>query len=201
MYVYIIFLYLYKIRKVIMKITLVMGIQGSGKSTLSIEFQKRFGFVHVSTGDLLRDHIKNETTFGKIYKSAYEKGEMAPDKVLYGIIQDALFGYLGDDVIILDGFPRNMTQVKWLESKHNVIDCILITLPIAVATGRLLNRGRVDDTESAIETRFALYKEHTKPIIDHYESNKKLVMVNGDQPVDDMYKEAVDKMGGFTTII
>jgi len=200
MYVYIIFLYLYKIRKVIMKITLVMGIQGSGKSTLSIEFQKRFGFVHVSTGDLLRDHIKNETTFGKIYKSAYEKGEMAPDKVLYGIIQDALFGYLGDDVIILDGFPRNMTQVKWLESKYNVIDCILITLPIAVATGRLLNRGRVDDTESAIETRFALYKEHTKPIIDHYESNKKLVMVNGDQSVDDMYREAVDKMGRFTTI-
>jgi len=183
-----------------MKITLVMGIQGSGKSTLSIEFQKRFGFVHVSTGDLLRDHIKNETTFGKIYKSAYEKGEMAPDKVLYGIIQDALFGYLGDDVIILDGFPRNMTQVKWLESKYNVIDCILITLPIAVATGRLLNRGRVDDTESAIETRFALYKEHTKPIIDHYESNKKLVMVNGDQSVDDMYREAVDKMGRFTTI-
>jgi len=200
MYVYIIFLYLYKIRKVIMKITLVMGIQGSGKSTLSIEFQKRFGFVHVSTGDLLRDHIKNETTFGKIYKSAYEKGEMAPDKVLYGIIQDALFGYLGDDVIILDGFPRNMTQVKWLESKYNVIDCILITLPIAVATGRLLNRGRVDDTESAIETRFALYKEHTKPIIDHYESNKKLVMVNGDQSVEDMYREAVDKMGRFTTI-
>ena len=200
MYVYIIFLYLYKIRKVIMKITLVMGIQGSGKSTLSIEFQKRFGFVHVSTGDLLRDHIKNETTFGKIYKSAYEKGEMAPDKVLYGIIQDALFGYLGDDVIILDGFPRNMTQVKWLESKYNVIDCILITLPTAVATSRLLNRGRVDDTESAIETRFALYKEHTKPIIDHYESNKKLVMVNGDQSVEDMYREAVDKMGRFTTI-
>jgi len=57
MYVYIIFLYLFKIRKVIMKITLVMGIQGSGKSTLAREFQRRFGIVHVSTGDLLRANL------------------------------------------------------------------------------------------------------------------------------------------------
>ena len=183
-----------------MKITLVMGIQGSGKSTIAHEFQRRFGFVHISTGDLLRDHIKNETTFGKIYKAAYEHGEMAPDEVLYDVIKDALVGYLGDDDIILDGFPRNMKQVEWLESKYNVISCIFIDLPTSIATKRLFARRRADDTKSAIKKRFALYKEHTKPVIEHYTNSNKLVIVNGNQSIDFMFKESVEKLGGFIVI-
>lgn len=183
-----------------MKLTLIMGIQGSGKSTLSQSLQKKLGFVHISTGDLLRTHIKDETKFGNMYKAAYARGEMAPDEMLYGIIYHALSGYLSDETIILDGFPRNMKQVKWLESNYNVIGCVFIKIPIPIATKRLLSRKRDDDTKESIKKRFSLYKEHTKPVVTYYKSNKKLVTIKGDQPPDDMFKEAVDKMGDLFVI-
>lgn len=176
-----------------MNIILITGIQGCGKSTHAKQLQHSYGFVHVCAGDLLRKHIDEGTEFGKSYQAAYNRGELAPNEVTCGIIGEALYGYL-DDTIILDGFPRNNEQLEWLEKNYNVSKCIEIVLPLDVSTRRLLTRGRSDDSEEGIKTRFDLYKKHTQPVIDYYREKGKLVEVNGDDTIDEVFDEIIKQL-------
>ena len=173
-----------------------MGIQGSGKSTMAHQLQKDFGYIHVCTGDLLRKHIAEGTEFGKSYQAAYNRGEMAPSEVTCGIIGDAFYGYT-DEHIILDGFPRNDEQLKWLDDRYRVVKCILLVLPVDVAMERLFTRKRTDDTEASITKRFELYREHTEPIIAHYSKIDKLIMLDGNHSIDEVFNNVADALSAL----
>ena len=171
-----------------------MGIQGSGKSTLAKRLQKEHTFIHISTGDVLRRHIDQETPLGLEYQKAYEKGIMASDEIMYGMLDDILDGYI-DETIVLDGFPRNIEQLEWFASKYSVEKCIHVEVPKSVAQDRMIQRGRADDNPEAILTRFESFESKTMQVINFYEEYKKVVRVNNNRSIDSAFKDLTEALG------
>ena len=132
---------------------LMTGIQGSGKGTQSEMICDLWNFKHICMGDELRLAIKNRTPFGIEYESHYLKGELAPDNVVMGIINDSINDCENFDGIILDGFPRNENQLEWLLKNHTVDVVIKLTIDRDEAIRRLLKRNRSDDNITSIEKR------------------------------------------------
>lgn len=145
---------------------IISGIQGCGKGTQSQLLCDRYNLKHISTGDCLREHIRNKTELGIAYEKENAKGNLASDDVVFAIIKyetDNLGDHSG---YILDGFPRNKTQAKWI-TEHLEIDYVVyIKADKQIAINRMLERGRADDTQEAIDRRISIFEEDTIPAID-----------------------------------
>jgi adenylate kinase len=142
----------------------MIGIQGIGKSTQCklIATSMNGTTTHVSTGDLLREHIENKTEIGLSYEADYKKGLLASDDILFGIMGPALDG----DKWILDGFPRSISQARWLCQEYKpdvVINLVVDDKDILVS--RLLKRGRADDTPDGILTRMGIYEKNDADVL------------------------------------
>ena len=145
---------------------IIAGIQGSGKGTQSALLAETFNLKHISTGDVLRRHITDKTEFGIKYEEENAKGNLAPDEILFDIVEYETKNLDGKSGYILDGFPRTQAQADWTTETLDVDYVILLDIPEQVATERLKRRGRVDDTVEAITNRIATYKAQTLPAID-----------------------------------
>ena len=117
-------------------IILLLGAPGAGKGTQAKILTEKYDLAHLSTGDVFRYHIKNETEIGKVAKSYIEKGTLVPDEVTCAIVKESLPLYQNRKGIILDGFPRNIVQAKALDAFCK-LDCVL---NIAVSEDLLLER-------------------------------------------------------------
>ena len=170
-----------------MNTILIMGLQGSGKSTQTEMIKAKYGYVSICAGDLLRQHIADGTEFGKSYQAAYERGEFAPSSVTCGIMGQALDECTDDAKIILDGFPRNHEQLHWLEKNYEIDRCILLEVSKDLAVKRLLGRGRKDDNEKAIQKRFSLYEKETMPVTNYYGEQGKLYTISADFDADTIF--------------
>ena len=151
---------------------LIVGIQGSGKGTQSEFLSTYYNLKHISTGDVLRQHIADKTPFGLKYEEEYAKGGLAPDSVLFDIVEYETSNLSGKSGYILDGFPRNIAQAEWIV--HNlVIDKIiyLVSDNLSTMSSRILSRGRLDDNYSAINRRFTTFLAETVPAINHVMSS------------------------------
>lgn len=144
---------------------IIAGIQGSGKGTQSALLAETFNLKHISTGDVLRRHIADKTEFGIRYEEENAEGNLAPDEILFEIIQEEITTLDGKAGYILDGFPRTQAQADWATEILDIDYVILLDIPEAVSLARLGRRGRVDDTSSAINNRIATYKEQTLPAV------------------------------------
>ena len=147
---------------------LIVGIQGSGKGTQSEFLSTYYNLKHISTGDVLRKHIADKTSFGLKYEEEYAKGSLAPDSILFDIVKYETSNLEGKSGYILDGFPRNLPQAEWIV--HNlVIDRIiyLVSDNLPTMISRILARGRIDDNIDAINRRFATFLAETVPTINH----------------------------------
>lgn len=197
-----------------MKIVL-LGAPGAGKGTQADGISKRFNIVHISTGDIFRKNIKEQTEIGKVAKSYIDKGDLVPDEVTCEIVRlrlaedDCKNGYL------LDGFPRNLFQAEKLSEIDNIDYCINLDVPqeklIARLTGRrvcsqcgksfhvdFLNGKTVcdecnsnliqrsDDHISQVTERMQVYVAQTKPLIDYYAKKGVLVNVNADGSIKEI---------------
>ena len=161
----------------------IFGRQGAGKGTQSQHIVDTFGVVHVSTGDMLRAAIAEETEMGLAAKAIVDSGGLVDDKTMCGIVQDRL---AADDVIergvLLDGFPRTPTQADRLVE---ILGCraidaaINLVVPIEEVTARMLARGRVDDTAEGIAKRLDLYESQTRPLLDWFDERQLLITVDG----------------------
>jgi adenylate kinase len=184
----------------------LFGPPGSGKGTQSDKLVAKYGLIHLSTGNLLREEITRKTPLGIEARSFMDKGQLVPDEVVIGMIDSSLEQHRDAKGFLFDGFPRNVSQAealdKLLELKKTGISLILaLEVSEEELVKRLLNRGktsgRSDDTdETVIRKRFAVYSNETTLVAEHYKKARKFQTVKGEGTVDEIFTsicEAIDK--------
>lgn len=168
-----------------------LGPPGAGKGTQAKILADGCAVPHISTGDILRGAVSAETELGLKAKNYMDQGELVPDDLILDMVGSRLDEADANAGWILDGFPRNVSQAKFLDVLLEQIgqqyECVVnLDVPDEVIVSRLLERGRDDDNESVIRNRLAVYREQTTPLIDFYRERQLLVSVDGNQPVEDV---------------
>ena len=159
-----------------MKNIVIFGAPGSGKGTQSDKMIAQYGFEHISTGDVLRNEIKNGTELGKTAKSYIDQGQLIPDELMIDILA-SVYDSFGKEHkgVIFDGFPRTIPQAEALkkmlaERGHKVSAMIELDVPEDELMKRLILRGqqsgRSDDNEETIKKRLNVYHNQTSPLIE-----------------------------------
>ena len=171
-----------------------LGPPGAGKGTQSQVVAESLGIPHISTGDILRSAIANETPLGVKAKSYVDNGDLVPDELILDLIKERLSQSDAQEGWILDGFPRNVPQADFLAnllSDLNQACTAVINLDVAdeVVTSRLLSRGRKDDSEETIKNRLVVYRQQTAPLIDYYQKHNLLKNVNGNRQLNEVSEE------------
>ncbi len=175
-----------------------LGPPGAGKGTQAQVLCKRCGVPHISTGDILRASVKAKTELGKKAEGFMSAGELVPDELILGLIRERLSQTDTANGWLLDGFPRNVEQAKFLnelleEIKQSCEHVINLEVPDEVLVSRLLDRGRNDDKEDVIRNRLVVYREQTEPLIELYTGLGQLVSVDGNQEMEQV-SEALDSI-------
>jgi adenylate kinase len=176
---------------------ILFGPPGSGKGTQSEKLIAKYHLRHLSTGDLLRSEISRKTPLGIEAKKLMDKGNLVPDEVVIGMINDAVDMNMESAGFLFDGFPRTAVQAEELDNllarKHTCID-VMIALEVSEdeLIKRLLKRGetsgRSDDTnEIVIRARIAEYHKKTATVADHYRKAQKVVLIKGEGTVDEIF--------------
>lgn len=173
----------------------LLGPPGSGKGTQAARLVEHLQIPHISTGALLREAAEQGTELGLKAKAISDKGELVPDDVVLGMLEERLNQ---DDVkngFILDGYPRNLAQAESLEIVLDRIDqpadeAILIDIDAEQIVKRIAKRaeleGRADDTEETVRNRLRVYAEQTAPVADFYAERGILTKVLGDGPIEEI---------------
>jgi adenylate kinase len=174
----------------------LFGPPGSGKGTQSTKIIDQYQLVHISTGDILRTEVENNTPLGIEAKKFMDAGKLVPDEVVIGMIGSKLDENKESNGYIFDGFPRTVTQAealdKLLDFKKTPINIVLsLDVPKQELIARLVNRGkdsgRSDDNEATAEKRFEEYTTKTAPVADFYNNQEKLVSILGVGTIDEIF--------------
>jgi adenylate kinase len=176
---------------------ILFGPPGSGKGTQSDKIVEKFGLIHLSTGNLLRQEIADKTPLGLQAKNFMDKGQLVPDEVVIGMIDSCLEKHHGAKGFLFDGFPRTVAQAEALDKllslkKTSISKVIALEVVEEELIKRLIKRGetsgRSDDTnEDVIRRRFAVYKDETEPVADHYKHQRKFEAIRGVGTVDEIF--------------
>lgn len=165
----------------------LVGPPGAGKGTQATALSEKLGIPHISTGDLFRKHIAEETELGQEVKHILDSGKLVPDDVTNRMLIERLEQDDTTDGFLLDGFPRNIGQAevlaKVLEDADHKLDAVVqLQVSEDVLVQRLLARGRSDDNEDVIRHRLHVYQSETAPLLDYYRDL--LVTLDGVGEVD-----------------
>ena len=183
---------------------LVLGPQGAGKGTQAKRVAEDYGIPHVSTGDMFRAAIAEQSELGRRVEPILAKGELVPDDLTVELIRDRLSRDDARTGFVLDGFPRTLAQADSLDAMlaeiGRELDAILyFELPDEVSRERMVKRAaeenRADDTPDVIERRLQIYHAETEPIVEHYRATGKLVPLRAERSVDEVYEEITDALG------
>jgi len=197
----------------------LLGAPGAGKGTQAQKLVEDFGFAHISTGDLLRAAVKAGTKLGVKAKSYMDEGKLVPDRLVVDLVTERLADDDTQKGFILDGFPRNTAQAVTLDSAlsemgRNLDAALLVDVKAEVIVKRLSSRRtcrdcgytapagvdkcpacggemyqRDDDKPETIQKRLDVYESQTSPLVEYYRGKGLLKVVDGDRPVDDVYKD------------
>ena len=202
-----------------MKIIL-LGAPGCGKGTQASKICEKYNVPHISTGDIFRENIKNQTSLGIKVKAMMDRGNLCPDDVTLELVKDRLSQDDCKNGYLLDGFPRNLNQAKLFETFDEPTAVVLLDVEISNIEKRITGRRscqgcggsfhvdfignakicpacggklftRKDDVPSVIKERLRVYEENTKPLIEFYQSKNLLKSVDGDKSVDEVFEEIV----------
>ena len=171
---------------------LLIGAPGSGKGTQATRLAEHFGLTHISSGDLLRQHVTEETPLGREVQQYVSRGDLVPDTLLMDVLRKPVVAASKSGGYILDGFPRTVeqAQIAYAVAKDLGVEAqvaVHLDVPRDELVRRLLARGRgSDDTEEVIEHRLEVYMEHTVPMLDYYELREELVRVDGGRTPDEV---------------
>jgi adenylate kinase len=165
----------------------LVGPPGAGKGTQAVRLAERLDVPHISTGDLFRANLSQQTPLGLEAKRYMDAGELVGDEVTVGMVRERLAEDDAGKGFILDGFPRTVAQAdalaQILESAGNALDAVVaLEVPEDELVARMLSRGRADDTEDVIRRRQQVYLEETSPLLRHYERILVTVQAVGDVP-------------------
>jgi len=181
-----------------------MGPPGAGKGTQAINIAKTLNIPHISTGDIYRENMKNETPLGLEAKVFYDKGMYVPGEITNRIVEDRLTWDDAKNGFLLDGYPRNVAQAQVLSSvlaeKKTPLDAVLeLQIDDSEIISRLNNRrsveSRADDAEEVIVHRLKVYHEQTAPIVDYYRTEGSLITISATGAVDEITKRAIAALG------
>ncbi|MDE5773770.1 MAG: adenylate kinase [Muribaculaceae bacterium] len=177
----------------------LFGAPGSGKGTQSAKIIDQYGLYHISTGEVLRDHIARDTELGKIANKYISKGQLIPDDLMIRILDDVLEHDASDKKgVVFDGFPRTIPQAEALNELlakrgTNLHAVIGLEVPEEELVARMLNRGkqtgRADDNPETIKNRLEVYHNQTQPLQEYYKNAGKYIPVNGSGLVDEIFDE------------
>ena len=175
----------------------LFGAPGCGKGTQSELLEKMFGLSHISTGEIIRSHIKAQTPLGQQMAEYISRGELAPDSVVIGMVEEYLNQNKGTKGTIFDGFPRTTAQAeafdKLLESMGDSVDIMIyMDVPEEELVQRILLRGKVsgradDASEDVIRNRIEIYNQQTAVVADYYRQQGKYVAVPSLGTIDEVF--------------
>jgi adenylate kinase len=183
---------------------LLIGAPGSGKGTQADLLARRFGIAHISSGDLLRQHVRERTTFGQLVKAYVDKGDLVPDSLVMDILRKPVLA-AAETGYVLDGFPRTVAQA---EAAYAVVHplgaevqaAIHLDVPHPELVRRLLARGRgADDTAEVIEHRLQVYDQMTVPLLEYYAGREWMFAVDGTQPAQVVHEDIVRRIRKLNT--
>ena len=177
---------------------LFLGPPGAGKGTQANLFCKKYGLVHLSTGDLLRDEVSSGSVLGLKAAEIMNKGELVSDELVLSIVEGRLVNI--NEGWLLDGFPRNINQANSLKNllekiKQPLEGVILIKVDDDYLIKRLLERGRQDDNEQVITNRLNIYREKTTPLIDLYKKQGILEEIEGNADIGVVFSSIEKSLG------
>jgi adenylate kinase len=185
----------------------LFGKPGAGKGTQAEFLKQKYNLTHISTGDVFRFNIKNETPLGKEAKTFIDAGDLVPDSLTIKMLQDEVEKNMHSKGFLFDGFPRTIQQAEALDSFLNsknweVTATVALEADDEVLVHRLLERGktsgRIDDQdEEKIRNRYQEYNEKTAPLMDYYRLQDKFYAVNGIgaiQEVTDRLSAVIDNL-------
>ncbi len=183
----------------------IFGAPGSGKGTQSDRLIDEFGLFHISTGDVLRNHIAQGTPLGNIASTYIAQGRLIPDELMIQILEDVLDNNRDHAAtgVIFDGFPRTVAQAEALEEllkkRGAQVDAVIgLEVDEDELVDRLIQRGkregRTDDNPETIQKRLKVYHESTQPVRDFYADRGKYTEVRGTGTIDAIYRDIKDAL-------
>jgi len=186
---------------------LLIGAPGSGKGTQAGLLAQRFNIVHISSGDLLRQHVRDETPLGQAAKSYIDRGDLVPDGLVMDMLRKPVTAAAAANGYVLDGFPRNVEQAQ---ASYAVVQTLGVEVQTAIHLSvpreellrRLLARGRgAEDAQEVIEHRLDVYQEKTVPLLEYYARREWMFMVDGSRSVQTVHEDIaarIQKLTAFT---
>lgn len=182
----------------------LFGAPGSGKGTQSEKLIDKYGLHHISTGEVLRKHIKEGTELGKTADTYISKGQLIPDELMIDILRSELEKIISDSKgVIFDGFPRTIPQAEALEKMLEEMGVELngvvgLEVPESELVERMLQRGkqtgRADDNVETINNRLKVYHDQTEPLKAHYTGKGKYMPINGLGSIDDIFSNIASEI-------
>jgi adenylate kinase len=172
---------------------LLIGAPGAGKGTQAKLIAERFHIAHISSGDLLRMHVEENTTIGRAAKEYLAKGDLVPDAIVMDMLRKPVVAASRAGGYVLDGFPRTVEEAKAAYETASELGvavevAVYLDVPTEELTRRLLARGRgKDDTPEVIEHRLQVFEAKTRPMLDYYAEREELITVNGARPVREVF--------------
>lgn len=177
----------------------LLGPPGAGKGTQAVLLAEKLGVPHISTGDLFRANIGNETELGRQAKAYLDAGNLVPNEITNNMVAARVAEPDAANGFVLDGFPRTVDQadalakiLKELDTEVDHVLCFVVDEDIVAS--RMLARGRADDTEDVIRNRLRVYHDETEPLLDYYDGL--VVRVDGVGEVDEVNQRALAALAG-----
>ena len=184
---------------------LLIGAPGAGKGTQAERLAARFGIAHISSGDLLRQHVRDQTPLGRTVKSYLDSGDLVPDGLVMDMLRKPVLA--AADGYVLDGFPRTVEQAKASYAVVRTLGAevqaaIHLDVPRAELIRRLLARGRgSEDAESVVEHRLQVYQARTVPLLEYYAGREWMFTVDGARSPDAVHDDIAGRIERLATLI
>lgn len=179
---------------------LLIGAPGAGKGTQAVRLAAHFGITHISSGDLLRQHVRDGTDLGRRVQQYVTRGDLVPDQMVLDMLRKPIVAASERGGYVLDGFPRTVEQAEIAyQTARELGVAVQVAAYLDVDTDelvrRLLARGRgADDTQDVIEHRLEVYEARTRPMIEYYARREVLVSVDGAQPEQEVTRSLIDEL-------
>jgi adenylate kinase len=180
----------------------LFGKPGAGKGTQAEFLKQKFNLVHLSTGDIFRYNIKNDTELGRLAKTYMDKGDLVPDAVTIDMLQSEVDKNPDANGFLFDGFPRTIAQAEALDAflatkNQKITATIALEADDEILVQRLLERGKTsgrpdDQDEDKIRNRYQEYNEKTAPLMAYYQQQNKFYAVNGIGSIEEVTQRLVE---------